>query len=182
MTTLVNLFGRIWMGGYDPENVYPEVNAKIAELELGNAEKKHTELTALDLELDNGYNSLFYAVLFLSNKNTWLRQLIRIAKSIEDSYPGLKRELFSKKDHENKTILMLLLEFERDDSEAIGESINLENIRFLLQKYREVGATNEIEEAQTFCNNEGIELELHTLGGRKKTKRKKSRKSRKSKK
>jgi hypothetical protein len=170
MTTLVNLFGRIWMRGNGPLNADRQVNAKFEELELDNtsAEKKYNELTEVDRELDNGYNPLFYAVLFLSDRQleTSLTRLIRIAESIEGSYPDLRRTLFSTKDHEDKTILMLLIEFERDDSEATGEPIRLDNIRFLLQKYREVGAIDEIEEAQQFCDAEGIELQLNTLGGR----------------
>jgi hypothetical protein len=170
MTTLVNLFGRIWMRGNGPLNADRQVNVKFEELELDNtsAEKKYNELTEVDRELDNGYNPLFYAVLFLSDRQleTSLTRLIRIAESIEGSYPDLRRTLFSTKDHEDKTILMLLIEFERDDSEATGEPIRLDNIRFLLQKYREVGAIDEIEEAQQFCDAEGIELQLNTLGGR----------------
>jgi hypothetical protein len=186
MTTLVNLFGRIWMRGNGPLNADREVNPKLVELESDNTsvQKKYNELTEVDRELDNGYNPLFYAVLFLSDQpveTSWLTRLIRIAESIEGSYPDLRRTLFSTKDHEDKTILMLLIEFERDDSEARGDDIRLDNIRFLLQKYRAVGATDEIEEAQQFCDNEGIELQLNTLGG--KTRRvKKTRKSRKYKK
>ncbi len=177
MENLIQSLGRIWMDGYDQDQEYDEVEDKLEDLESDNtsARQKYDELIALDAEVDNGYNPLFYATLCLSNRipdESWLGRLIHLAESIEDEYPELRRRLFTTKDHEDKTILMLLIEVERDDSETTGEPLRLNYIQFLLQKYRAVGAETEIQEAQQFCNNEGIGLTLNTLGGkRRKSKR-----------
>jgi hypothetical protein len=187
--SLLNLLAKLWMGDYNPAHDYHEIDKKLEYLESDNTstQEKYTELMKIDVELDNGYNPLFYAVLLLPNKDpedSWLGRIIRIAESIEtDIDPDLISTLFTAKDHEDKTILMLLLEKERDDSKP-GEPIRLNYIQFLLQKYREVNLETQIEEAQKFCNDEGIYLTLNTMGGfrkRRKSKRKKS-KSRKSRK
>ena len=196
MATLTELLGRIWMDGYHQEEKYEEIEERLEHLESDNtsAKEKHDNICKIDHAVDKGYNSLFYATLFLSNKDpeeSWLGRIIRIAESIETD-PDLMRSLFTDKDHEDKTILVLLIETERDNSEAdpddpetTRQPMRRNYIQFLCQKYRALGLTTQITEAQQFCNSEGIDLTLNTMGGfrkRRKSKRKKSksRKSRKS--
>ena len=183
---LIDIFSELRMDENYEDN--DELNDKITSLELDNTsdEKKRDELVAT--ELDNGYNSLFYSIFFLLHENpqhSSLARLINIAESIEETYPDLRRTLFTKKDSEDKTLLMLLIEVERDNSESTDEPepIHLDNIRFLLQKYRELGDIQEIndaiEEAQEFCEREGIDIVLNTLGGKKRVIRKSRKKRRK---
>ena len=181
MNTLVNIMGRIMMDGYDIDRDYPELDQYIDELENESNEKKYDELVALDAELENEYNPLFYAAVFLklnvNPSHTWLARLIDIAESIEPNYANLRRTLFTKR-VEDKTLLMFLIEVERDESESTGNVIRRDMIRYLKNQYHHLGLFTEIEEAQQFCVDQGIEIDLNTLGGRKTKKYKKS-KSRK---
>lgn len=175
MGTLVNIMGRIMMDGYDLEQDYPEIDEAIDELENASPQKKYDELVALDEELENEYNSLFYAAIFLklnvNPSNTWLARLIDIAESIEPNYANLRRTLFTKR-VEDKTLLMFVIEVERDESDSTGEAIRTDMIRYLKNKYHRLGLFTEIEEARQFCIEQGIEIELNILGGRTKNKRK----------
>lgn len=137
MSSLVNVFGQIYMDIYDRDHSYPEVDVILTQLEHATPEVISHSLLEVDHAQGDENTPLMYAAIF--HRTSWIRRMLRIASRAEEGVsghagiPDLRKHMFQAVNSVGESAIVLLVDAELVHAEEEHTEVELERIRLFVE-------------------------------------------------